>query len=482
MGTIRKPTIVYNGLEVKHFDDGLYSPPAKILDITLGHDGETSNIDRTYVKSYKGDLVLTSGADQLDNTFPAGPFNNVVLAYNESTDGESHEERLETTKVGIHVGDDQTGSYVAGGNMSVTQTGWGFAFGQDHVVAGHNNFVGGDGNGGTYGTSAQSDNNFLMGYANKTEKKVINSLIAGSYAKITSSSTIAAIDAAAAIGHLVHASASGAVAIGRGIAGTTPVHTHADGVASFAGGRGSFADGQASFAFGRRQAIDNFTWRPEAKAVDSVVFGPCRIESDCPGAFAAGAGNHIGNSGAPDYSLTGPDADYGFAIGKYNYVTGDYSGALGYQNKTSGGNANIAIGQELKTPTMLNDSSEWISGNGQIVVGQFNNITKEYSSSVQGQGNLYTHGFVNPLHFSVGTGSSGADRYTSFAIGPRSSTSLSSSSSTGFCGIIMEALANSPDYLGDSQAAQGGVPVGGLYRYPVGQEGSGAYLVGIRMA
>ena len=93
MGTTRKPTIVYNGLEVKHFDDGLYTPPAKILDITLAHDGETSNIDRTYVKAYKGDLVLTSGADQLGNTFPAGPFNNVVLAYNESTNGESHEER-----------------------------------------------------------------------------------------------------------------------------------------------------------------------------------------------------------------------------------------------------------------------------------------------------------------------------------------------------------------------------------------------------
>lgn len=481
MGTVRKPTIAYNGLEVKHFDDGLYAPSAKILDITLAHDGETSNTDRTYVKAYKGDLVLTSGADQLNNTFPAGPFNNVVLAYNESTSGESHEERLETTKVGIHVGDDQTGTYVAGGNMSVTQTGWGFAFGQDHVVAGHNNFVGGDGNGGSYGTSAQSDNNFLMGYANKTENKVTNSFQAGSYTKVTSTSTVTAIDGAAAIGHLVHASGSGALAIGRGIAGITPVYTNADGTASFAGGRGSFADGETSFAFGRRQDIDSVTWRPQAKAAQSLVFGPCIVESDCTGAIAMGAANHIGNSGAPDYSLTGPDADYGFAIGKYNFISGDYSGALGYQNITSGGNANIAIGQYLKTPVMQNDSSQWISGTSQVVVGQYNNTTKEYSSAASGT-DLYTHGFVNPLYFSVGTGSSDANRYTSFAVGPRSSDSLSTTSTSGFCGIIMEAVANSPDYNGDSAAAAGGVPIGGLYRYPVGQEGSGAYLIGIRMA
>lgn len=481
MGTTLKPTIVYNGLEVKHFDDGMYTPPAKILDITLAHDGETSNIDRTYVKAYKGDLVLTSGANQLDNTFPAGPFNNVVLAYNESTsDNESHEERLETTKVGIHVGDDQTGSYVAGGGMAVTQTGWGFAFGQDHTVAGHNNFVGGDGTGSsTYGTSAQTDNCFLMGYALKTEKKVTNSIVAGSYSKITSASTSSAVDGAVALGHLCHASADGAVAMGHGH--STSIFTLASATGAFAGGRASMASANTAFAFGRRQDIDNVTWRPEAKATDSVVFGPCKIENDCTGAFTAGAGNHIGNSGYPDYSLTGPDADWSFAIGKYNFISGDYSGALGYQNKTSGGNANIAIGQELKTPTMQNDSDVWISGNSQIVVGQFNNTTKEYSSAVSGTG-LYTHGFVNPLYFSVGTGSDDDNRYTSFAVGPRSSDSLSSSSTSGFCGIIMEALANSPDYIGDSAAAAGGVPIGGLYRYPVGQEGSGAYLIGIRIA
>lgn len=479
MGTVRKPTIVYNGLEVKHFDDGLYTPPAKILDITLAHDGETNNADRTYVKAYKGDLVLTSGADQLDNTFPAGPFNNVVLAYNESTDGESHEERLETTKVGIHVGDDQTGSYVAGGNMSVTQTGWGIAFGQDHVVAGHNNFVGGDGGTSSYGTSAQSDNNFLMGYANKTEKKVTNSFIAGSYSKVTSGSTTTAVDGAVAIGHLSHASASGAIAMGKGV--TTSIMTKASGVSAFAGGQASLSSGTSAFCWGRRQSIDGTTWRPEAKATDCVVFGPNEIESDCMGAFTAGGANHIGNSGAPDYSLTGPDADYGFAIGKYNFISGDYSGALGYQNITSGGNANIAIGQYIKTPVMQNNSGTWVSGNSQVVVGQYNNTTKEYSSAVSGTG-LYTHGFVNPLYFSVGTGSDDNNRYTSFAVGPRSSDSLSTTSTSGFCGIIMEALANSPDYIGDSAAAAGGVPIGGLYRYPVGQEGSGAYLVGIRMA
>lgn len=134
--------------------------------------------------------------------------------------------------------------------------------------------------------------------------------------------------------------------------------------------------------------------------------------------------------------------DNGFSGGNNSDCFSDSGMAFGHGAVASKADSNFAFGKGITTPT----SGSAAESDGQVAVGKFNK---------------YHNG--EDEFFSVGTGTSEGNRYTSFAIQNRTATSKTDA--TGFCGIVMKALAESPIYVSDSAAAGGGVPIGGLYRY-----------------
>lgn len=134
----------------------------------------------------------------------------------------------------------------------------------------------------------------------------------------------------------------------------------------------------------------------------------------------------------------------GFSGGNNSDCFSDSGIAFGNGATASKSFSNFAFGQGVTNPV----SGGAAEGSGQFAVGEYNQYNggeKEY--------------------FSVGTGvGTGLDyRYTSLSI--RERTADSKTDTTGFCGIVMKALTESPIYASDSAAATGGVPIGGLYRY-----------------
>lgn len=134
--------------------------------------------------------------------------------------------------------------------------------------------------------------------------------------------------------------------------------------------------------------------------------------------------------------------DNGFSGGNNSDCFSNSGMAFGHGSVASKADSNFAFGKGITTPVSGNAAES----DGQVAVGKFNK---------------YDNG--EDEFFSVGTGTSGANRYTSFAIEDR--TADSKTDTSGFCGIVMKALAESPIYSGDAAAATGGVPIGGLYRY-----------------
>ena len=151
-------------------------------------------------------------------------------------------------------------------------------------------------------------------------------------------------------------------------------------------------------------------------------------------------------------------ASWSAAIGYKNKCASDYSFVLGSHNEvgTAGGNhIQGLLGEGLLSPQ---HSGNVNIGPGQIVVGTYNDRS-DFDSKLR---NTPSGGwYLNNKHcFSVGTGSSNADRKTSFVVVPRQ---VDSSSSRDFCGVAIPALVGTASYADDAAAEQGGVPVGGLY-------------------
>ena len=134
--------------------------------------------------------------------------------------------------------------------------------------------------------------------------------------------------------------------------------------------------------------------------------------------------------------------DNGFSGGNNSDCFSNSGMAFGHGSVASKADSNFAFGKGITTPVSGNSAES----DGQVAVGKFNN---------------YSNG--EDEFFSVGTGTSDNARYTSLAIQDR--TADSKSDTSGFCGIVMKALAESPVYVNDTYASLGGVPIGGLYRY-----------------
>ena len=163
--------------------------------------------------------------------------------------------------------------------------------------------------------------------------------------------------------------------------------------------------------------------------------------------FVTGTYNRIGESSSS------------FVAGNNNQCESNYSFIAGGSNTigAAGGNHYQAlIGQGLLSPQ---HSGSVNIGSGQVVVGKYNDKT-DFDGKLR---NTPNGGWFlnNSQVFSVGSGADHSNRKTSFVIVPRQTDN---STSRDFCGIAMPALAGTASYGNDSQAEQGGVPVGGLYR------------------
>ncbi len=384
-------------------------------------------------------------------------------------------QRLHTTSNGIHVGNNlQDGSYTAGDMHVNNDTGYGLVIGQSITNAGHNSFLVGM----EHNISATSANFMAVGYDIDTTNAVHQSLGVGTHIDFVGSGNENSPHwGMLGVGRFVKVEDSYAVALGYGSTGD---ETKSTGLASFAQGYKARALANYTFAIGGAQTRDGAPVRPEASVLGAMCMGPNTVS----GQHSIGIGkfNTVeGDSGAA-------------AIGTYNTAKGDKSITLGEGNLTQDtagsisqvalgtshelyGDSTVALGKNCFTPTAVANIAAGLGvkasqrniagfpaqGDGQVVVGAYNDNLKEWASDD------YTNDIVAPLHFSVGTGSADGSRYTSMAIGPKSVSANPSMGSVtgeaGFCGIIMQALADSSSYT-DAEAshANSHVPVGGLYR------------------
>lgn len=190
---------------------------------------------------------------------------------------------------------------------------------------------------------------------------------------------------------------------------------------------------------------------PEIGNICQVNLGGANVNfRNAPYSFTFGRGCKTGSTNNSESAAQSTAIGYttrtwlanGFSGGNNTDCFSDSGMAFGNGSVASKSFSNFAFGQGITTPV----SGGAAEGSGQVAVGEYNKYDggeKEY--------------------FSVGTGEGDGDRYTSLAIQER--TADSKEDTTGFCGIVMKALAESPVYVSDHYASLGGVPIGGLYRY-----------------
>lgn len=207
---------------------------------------------------------------------------------------------------------------------------------------------------------------------------------------------------------------------------------------------------------------------PEVGNICQVNLGGANINyRNAPYSFTFGRGCQTGSSNNNESAAQSTAIGYasrtwlanGFCGGNNSDCFSDSGMAFGNGATASKGFSNFAFGRGVTTPV----SDGAAEGASQIAVGEYNDYLIDERE-----------------YFGVGTGTGDglSYRYTSLSI--RERTSDDKADTTGFCGIVMKALAESAMYASDSAAATGGVPIGGLYRY--GSNSSTANEIRIRVA
>ena len=388
-------------------------------------------------------------------------------------------QRLHTTSDGIHVGNNlQNGTYTAGDNQNNQDRGYGFCVGSGIDNYGYNIFAVGQ----EHDIALNANNCFVMGYDVDITGYAHQSFGVGQYIDLVGhpTSEFYKYVGMLAIGQYLKTQGDGAIALGRGISAASP--TQATNTSAFALGNQCIASGTYSFAQGDTEKDENTNWhKPTATGNGSVTFGANQVYGD--NAFSAGRFNEIVSTAplsavfgfenilkSTQSFIAGSDntiqafGQYNIALGNSNEVYGTACAAIGRYNFTPSSEGNIALGYAVKAQ-QRNVAGFPAQGNGQVVVGAFNSNMQEWASTD------YQYDIVAPIHFSVGTGTADGSRYTSVVVAPKSPTSSTSGVATGgvanqgFCGIILQALKDSPDYTDAEASASGShVPIGGLYR------------------
>lgn len=290
------------------------------------------------------------------------------------------------------------------------------------LVTGYQNVIGSSGHRGVtagYSNFNYGDNNIVGGNSNSVSSNGDNCIVNG-FNNSASGSHCLSVGYQCSVGS---ATKWFSTALG--------YQTKSLGNASFTGGRSIYnggtkytrVDADAGFAFGSGNYV--YTNAPSSVALGTLT--QCG-ESNPSGGITAAQSMAIGYR-SKAYK------DNSFAGGNQSYSFGDTSFSFGNGAVASNGFSNIALGRGITTPV----SGGTATTIGAVSVGQYN----EYAVTTD-------------QHFSVGTGTANSSRYTSMYVGPRSSANS---------GIVMKAISDAANYSSDANAALGGVPIGGLYRY-----------------
>jgi trimeric autotransporter adhesin len=262
----------------------------------------------------------------------------------------------------------------------------------------------------------------------------------------------------------------------------------ASGPASFAGGSGNAVLGWKSIANGTNNRTGNYSL--ESGGVNSAAFGlnnvaqnsesialgrtntSSGVASVAAGDTLTASGNHsfacnINNTASGDGAIAGgfgtvASGDYSVSLGinttatqPQAFVIGDNCDATAARAFATGLNS-VASGQNAVVHgnnNVAGGTNSFVSGANSTVIG-FNSTALGNNLSVtSGAGTavgIWNQDTGN-YRFQVGVGTSNANRVNAFSI-------------TNNGVILAHVLKNSSSYSNDSQAAAGGVPIGGLYR------------------
>ena len=416
---------------------------------------------------------------------PAGPELVGFAEIDGSTDSEEHTNR---TIFYTHIQNDtaDTGATTLvnpapGGTGYGYNLGYSLTWGYDNTNYGYTNAMfGGDGTiprlnnaniVGGWGNSFEgtgSDRNLLVGGSNKLGSGCIDNIVAGNgnFMTTTAYSIMA--------GNSCRHKGTGSLTFGQGIindvanqsiaVGASPGSGHTAIAAApnkyhwtaanyainigYANAMGEGADYSACFGYQNRVGSDDELQENLINDSDTTPYTFGEVPNK-PARYSlvAGRSNQL------------KESSYSLVAGYDNTANSDYTYILGRGCETAG-NAGVPfqalIGKYLISPK---HSGNVNIGEAQTVVGRYND-TGSFDANLR---NMPDGGWYqdNTHLFTVGSGTNTINRKNSFIIIPRQTDATTA---RDFCGIAMPILAESASYDDDEDAADGGVPVGGLYR------------------
>ena len=442
--------------------------PASALDV-IGDISVSGNITSDLglnLTPTQGIEMRAGDADGIEMHWWAQSSGTTVAADGEQT------KRFHITDRGVHVGDDVTGTYTAGDNQTNQDIDFGFLVGRNSHNYGSNNV----GLGYDLSFPTNSASNFAQGSIIDFFGATQNCAAFGGNLDVGTVTNTLGLEHSFIGGHIAKTNANETFTWATGAVGDGGLHYSArnngrgsvlfgkqgqidsNSVYSLLGGRvgaapeyiePSLIDSSYAFSWGLGNVVDDSN--------ASVVCGKYHSVDGAANALVAGENHEVLGSNA-FVAGTGNETtavDAATAIGKDNKAEGNYSVAIGKDNNTLG-EAGVCLGQGLKTPLFLNSGNyEW--DNYTTVVGGYNNASYKYNTDHSGSGATW----VDDQRFVVGTGTNAFSTDNGFIVAV---PDAGNGSTTGFCGILMPHLEESPSYSSTTAAKNGGVPIGGLYR------------------
>ena len=451
--------------------DALYTDTKVQTVLAAGTASAKLTALRMQTGTSEADIITSSGngiifgeksSDLGDIDVHPGITGQTRLHYGNATAGNTDQTlRLHTTAEGVHVGDDITGTYTAGDLMVNQDLKHGMCIGTNITNLGETNVMVGTGH------LAYVGSKFSLALGNSIKLQGIRMYALGEDVSVGLGSTSKNIFAG---GNFVAATRDFSFTWSRGIYDSSNdsiyrALNHGEGAVMFGDQSAVSAEGAWSLTGGSVQFESNVYHTPRNHGRASIVWGCSYGQNGSDGSITVGSQNSTSATHSVNLGLKntiGTGGGYGVLIGASHEMQPSCtnSGAFGRNNvvevgaqssfaigqgNTVFGSGNTAIGRNLKTPLQLVNSA-YVLSEDCVVVGSRNDETRSY---VTNAGNNIGH-----HHFVVGTGTLNND-FNSLVVARRTS---------GFSGIIMEALSASPSYSTDTAAAVGGVPRHGLYR------------------
>ena len=473
----------------------LYSGANVVGDITATNDVSisgtvnTNNIESTidsvdypvYSTSLDGSNAIatlggTASGDKVHTLEMRPAAGGVRMHWHQTTDNIAGQTlRFHTTDRGVHVGDDLVGTYTAGDNQSNADTDFGMLVGRESSNLGSNNFGFGYNIGFSVGTASNLGVGSIIRVLGQAVNGTTNSVAFGGNLRLGRYTAGGEVGATSSLvgGELARTGGAYSFTWGKGELdqyGQYPTNNEGTGCVLFGHiteidpySQWSMAGGDLDGSKKTKLTYANscIGWGKGVRITNSagsVVFGVDNSAYFSSKSVTGGEDNFNyapwtvlgGYSNAVGYSTSGNNSGkYSACFGANNLVEGDANFVSGQSNNTLG-DSGACIGRGLKTPLFQPvGGGDYVWDDYSITVGAYNDEAHKYYTNTSNNAWVTDHRFV------VGTGTSTSAKDNGFIVAVPDS---------GFCGIIMPALASSTSYTNATAAKQGGVPVGGLYR------------------